>query len=149
MRSLLFYLIILMSSTTCCLADGVRLELHSHEEFVVVSIENTSLKDIKVSRLFTQNPAFGLLGVHLMVDGRRVILNSALNEDFPSKSDYVILKPFDMIGRAFYISDIKRIYGITARCFSMSVTYHDVFAKKFDSLPLILKSNQIRMCQPD
>lgn len=147
MRNLLFSLIMMISSTTCCLADGVRLDLHSHDDFVVVSIENTSSKDVKVSRLFTQKPAYGLIGVHLMVDGRRVFLNSSLNEEVPSKSDYFILKPFDVIGRSFYISDIKRIYGITARCFSMSVTYHDVFAKKFDSLSLTLKSNKIRICQ--
>lgn len=137
---------ILMAAATHCLANDVRLNLRVSGSFVVVSIENLSLKDIKVDRLFTQNPAFGLIEIDIFVDGRRVGFKSAPNENFPSKSDYVILRPFDVIGRAFYISDIKRSYGVKAKCFFMSATYHDSFVKKFDSFPLTIKSNQIHVC---
>jgi hypothetical protein len=136
-----------MAITSNCLAEDVRLKLHNQGDFVVISIENFSTKEVRISKLFTQNPAFGLISLKIMVNGRPVRFNSPPNENLPSKSDYVTLRPFDVIGRALYISDIRRSYGVTAKCFSMSAKYHDVFAKKFDSFSLTIDSNQIHICQ--
>ena len=146
MRKILSFLL-LMSIATYCVAADVHLDLRVRENFLIISIENFSLNDIKVSRLFTQNPAFGLIVFHIMADGHNVGFKSPPNENFPSRYDYIILRPFDVFGRALSISEIRRSYDISSKCFLLSVEYRDVLAKKFNSLPLVLKSNQVRICQ--
>ncbi|HWX66221.1 MAG TPA: hypothetical protein VNZ27_07275 [Rhodanobacter sp.] len=143
----LLYALIFITLSAHCYAEDIHLDLQNKNDFVIVSVENFSPKDVRVSKLFTQNPAFGLITVNLWVNGRIVGFKSPPNENFPSESDYLTLRPFDIMGRIFPIADIRRSYGITAKCFLMSVTYHDVMAKKYMAYASTIKSKQITICR--
>ncbi|WP_147293198.1 hypothetical protein [Dyella monticola] len=130
-----------------CIAGDFRLDLHDHDNFMIVSIENLSAQDIKVSTKFTQNPAFGLIRFNVLENGHGVGFKSAPNEELPTSSDYLTLKPYEVFGRAFSISEIRKSYGITAKCFEISAEYHDFVSTRFDSLSSVIKSNQLRICR--
>lgn len=132
-----------------CLAgdDEIRLGLREERGYLIVSIENMSPKDIRVSDLFTQNPADGLIELEVFSGGHQVGLVSPPNEPLPTSSNYLNLKPLSMFGRLLPIEEIRRWYGVKTECFSISVTYHDMFAKKFKAIPRISESNKIDICQ--
>jgi hypothetical protein len=142
MLILLFFALL----ATHCMAEDVRVNLWQRDGLVGVSVENLSQKDIKVSKLFTQNPAFGSIQLRLTVEDKIFGLTSPPNEDLPSESDYILLKPMHFFGQSFYISDIRRWYGVSAKCFYMSATYHDAFAHKFGAFSNIVKSTKVYVC---
>lgn len=129
------------------MAADVQLNLHKSGDLIVVSIINRSEHDVNVSKVFTINPAFGTVKFYVSVDGRKHPSVSYPDEIFPSASDYTILSPFDVIGRAFDISEMRRRYRTGEGCFDLHVEYHDVMAKKFGAYPDTLESNRIDVCE--
>jgi len=146
MKNLLVFMILCFLSCQVY-ADGVVLAIQKNNDFLVISVENFSTSVVKVSKLFTQNPAFGLISLNLTVDGRSVGFTSPPNENLPSDADYVLLRPFDVVGKILSIAEVRRSYGIGRKCFFISTTYHDVMAKKYGALTETLKSDQIKVCQ--
>jgi hypothetical protein len=146
MRKLLYVMLIIAFSTHCH-AQDLRLNLHSENDSIVISLGNLSSKDIKINKLFTLNPASGLIDINIFVENKRLGFQFAPNEPLPTESDYVALRQFEVIGRIFRTSDIRRWFGITKKCFQMSAKYHDVMAKDHDAFANTLKSGQITICQ--
>jgi len=128
-------------------AADVLLNLNRSDDLIIVSIVNPSERDIKVSKVFTINPAFGLVKFYVNVNGRRHPSVSYPDEILPSVSDYTILSPFDVVGRAFDISEIRRRYRTGKDCFDLHVEYHDVMAQKFGAYQGTLESNTIYVCE--
>lgn len=128
-------------------AADVLLNLNRSGDLIIVSIVNSSEHDIMVSKVFTINPAFGLIKFYINVNGRRRPTVSYPDEILPSISDYTILSPFDVVGRAFDISEIRRRYRTGKDCFDLHVEYHDVMAKKFGAYQGTLESNTIKVCE--
>jgi hypothetical protein len=129
------------------MAGDIQLGLQQSDDLVVLTIVNISDGNVRVSRLFTQNPAFGLLEFDVSVDGKRFGPLTPPNENFPVASDYVNLAPFDVTGRAFYISEIRKHYRVSSGCFYLSIKYHDVLAEKFMAFSKTIESNKIRICE--
>jgi len=129
------------------MAADVLLNVHKNGTLIVISAINISHEDIKVSRLFTKNPAFGLVEFYISVNGRRHQPLTSPYENLPEASDYIILSPLDAVGEAFYISEIRRRYRTGKGCFNLHVEYHDVMAKKFGAYQGTIESNKIYICE--
>lgn len=140
-------LLALLISSTQCMAANVVLNLQNYGDLIIINVINMSQENIKVSRLFTENPGFGLVEFFVIVDGRRVGPLTPPNENFPVASDYIDLPPLDAVGKAFYISEIRRRYRVGNGCFNLTVEYHDVMAKKFDAYSKEIESNKIHVCK--
>ena len=130
-----------------CVAGNVLLNLKKSGDIIVVSVINMSQESIKVSRLFTENPGYGLVEFFVYVNGVRFGPLIPPNENLPVASNYIELSPLDTVGRVFYISDIRKKYRVGEKCFNLTVEYHDVMYRKFDAYAGTLKSNSIYVCK--
>ena len=149
MKKMCLILIFMFSSFSCFasgVASGVVLKLKRDGNFFALSIENRSNVNIKVSRHFTQNPAFGLIEFDAEAGGHRFIFQTPPNENFPTESDYIILNNDELYGRIFNISTFRKMYQIKSNCFYLLASYRDVLAKKFLAISETLKSNKIQIC---
>ena len=127
-------------------AGEVILNIQESGDLVVVSVINASQHPIKVRKWFTQNMAFGLIGFSVSVDGRRHIPLTGPNEDYSIASDYVTISPLQVVGGAFYISDLRKLYRVGTGCFELRAEYHDVVAEKFAAYKGTPRSNVISVC---
>lgn len=146
MKKIIMLLLLLIPSMQGRAAD-VLLNLNRSGDLVIVSIVNLSEHDMKVSKVFTINPAFGLFKFYVNINGHRHPSVSYPDEIPPSVSDYTILSPFDVVGRAFDISEIRRRYRTGKDCFDLHVEYHDIRAQEFGAYQGTLESNTIDVCE--
>lgn len=142
-----FFLCVLFIFSTQCMAADLSISLHKSGNLIIVSLINVSQNTLKVSRLFTENPGYGLVEFYVDVDGRRVGPLTPANENLPTESDYIDLSYLDAVGKAFYISEIRKRYRVGNGCFDLTVEYHDIMAKKFDGYPGAIESNRIHVCE--
>jgi len=146
-KMILLLLLLLLIPFAQGRAADVLLNLNRSGDLIIVTIVNPSEHDITVSKVFTINPAFGLVKFYVNVNGRRHPAVSYPDEILPSVSDYTILSPFEVVGRAFDISEIRRRYRTGKDCFDLHVEYHDAMAKKFGAYQGTLESNTIDVCE--
>jgi len=144
-RMVCLLLALWISSAQCRSADVV-LNLQKYNNTVVISVINLSKRSVKISRLFTENPGYGLVEFFIYVDGRRSGPLIPPNEPLPISSDYIELSPFDVVGRVFSIPYIRKEYRVGNSCFNLTVEYHDIMAQKFGAYSETVKSNEIYIC---
>ncbi|HEY9132885.1 MAG TPA: hypothetical protein VIM98_14125 [Dyella sp.] len=111
-----------------------------------LSIKNMSGINYKISRLFTQNPAFGVLQVDVRSHGKAYSMVIPPNEDIQSKENYIVLYPGDFFGRDMDIEWMLGLYGIKDGCYDLTIIYHDKMAKEFSAYAGSIKSNTVNVC---
>jgi hypothetical protein len=127
-------------------SQDVRLMLNIQNDGMVATILNGSPEAVKVNRVFTNNPAFGVLQLHIRSGNKDFGLLVPPNEDMATESAYVILQPFNIVGQYFPLKEIQASYGLKSACYSLFATYHDVAADQFNAMKATLVSNRIRFC---
>lgn len=146
---LICLLLVVVGFSGSCVAGDVSLYLGKDNDLILVSVVNTSQGKVKVSRLFTENPGYGLIEFFVYVNGVRFGSLIPPNENLPVASNYIELSPLGTVGKAFYVSDIRKRYRVPEGCFHLTVEYHDIMARKFDAYSGTLKSNDIYVCDKE
>lgn len=126
---------------------SVTINLARDGDFISVNILNRTPEKVSISKLFTQNPAYGVLQFKIASGGHEHAALVPLNEDIQSRSTYVNLSPYDVYGHEFSIDIIRDIYGVSDSCFNISVSYKDKLAGKYDAFSGDITSKEISICQ--
>ncbi|MFC4764329.1 hypothetical protein [Dyella koreensis] len=150
-RSIALGLVFSALATNVALAQTSKgtLELEvsrASEGELEVVLKNRSSDRVKVSAVFNENPAFGVLNFNLSEGGHRYGPTFPPNENLPTDSAYISLGPGDAFGHIYSIADLMHSYEAKSACVTLVVTYRDRLAAKFRAFDGSIKARPIRIC---
>jgi hypothetical protein len=124
----------------------IKISITKAEQDFVVTIENISDHDVKISKLLSTDPIIGSIHFIVKEDGLRLPLMAQINSPMPSASSYLELYPGTFYGGTFDISHVKRMYGVKNQCYSIQVMYADKFAARLGAFDESAFSSEIKIC---
>jgi hypothetical protein len=148
MRAQMIFLVFLFCLTMACpsFAEDLQLTMEARNRGVDATIVNLSMSPVRVNRVFTRNPAFGVLQLHIQSGKKEFGLLVPPNEEMANDNSYIMLLPYNIVGQHFSMKDLRKSYGLGKGCYVLYAIYRDVMAKQFNASRSELISNKLRIC---